>query len=64
MIDIDFDLPMFMSGALLLAGLGLVIYGAYKLIRRWLVVKVRMPLIRRFRYRPARPDKTHYRIDS
>lgn len=44
----------------ILAGAALFGWAAVRLIRRWLVVRVRMPLIRRFRYHPKRPKPGCY----
>lgn len=49
---------------LIVSGILLAIISWYRFMRRWFVIRVRMPLIRRFRYRPARPEMNTYRIQE
>jgi hypothetical protein len=49
---------------LIVSGILLAIISWYRFMRRWFVVRVRMPLLRRFRYRPARPEMNTYRIQE
>jgi hypothetical protein len=58
------ELVLIICGAVIVLGAILSWVGGWRLLRRWFVVRVRMPLLRRFRYRPKRPSSDHYRFDA
>lgn len=49
--------------AMIAAGLAIALFSWWKILRRWFVLRVRMPLMRRLRFRPSRGKADHYVIE-
>ena len=61
---IDVSIWLLVGVIMIPAGALLGILSWYKVLRRWYVVKIRMPLMRRLKYRPSRPKADHYILDN